>query len=509
MNAVEMRDITKSFGSVNANRNINFCVREGEIHSLLGENGAGKTTLMNILYGIYTPTEGTILIHGNPVVIHSPLEAIANGVAMVHQHFMLVEKMTVAENVVVNYEPHRGLMFDEQAACKTVEEISSRYGLKVDARARVGDLSVGAKQRVEIIKALFHKANILILDEPTAVLTPGEVQDFFCVLQQLRAAGKSIILITHKLNETMAIADRVTVLRQGEVVATLTRDELEVNQLAEMMVGRHVNLNIARKQLRADRPVLMALENAFLIHRGIHLLDNVSLELRAGEILGIAGVSGNGQTELVEVLTGIAPLTAGSLILDGEVLTATSPEAMLSRGVGHIAEDRFQRGMVKEFSVAENLILGYHKSPKFSGRILMKRKSIHQYAEETVLEYDVRCDGVDGPLGRLSGGNQQKVVVSRVIRQNPRVIIAAQPTRGVDIGAIEFIHERLMRMRDEGKAILLVSAELDEILQLSDRIGVLYGGKLAAIGPASEFDEIRLGRLMTGQCDETSEEKSK
>lgn len=498
MYAVEMNNITKRYGSTVANESVTFKVKKGEIHSLLGENGAGKTTLMKILYGMQQPDAGDILINGEKQIIHNPSTAIQLGIAMVHQHFMLVDAMTVTENVVLGYESKKGLFFDKAKSMKDVMDISDRFGLKVDPKQKIADLPVGAKQRVEILKALYRKADILILDEPTAVLTPLEVVDLFRVLKELKDAGKTIIIITHKLNETMEGADRASILRGGKIIKTVETSSTSPEELAELMVGRKVSFEAAPSSTYKNRKKVLEIKNGVLSKNRVSILKGLNLELYSGEILGLAGVEGNGQTELIEALTGLYPLEEGEIILNGENVTSCSPTKLLDKGIGHIPEDRNKLGLVGEFSIKENLILGYHHRPMFQKYKILKTKQIKSNAETIRTEFNIKSESVEKPVRSLSGGNQQKVVIGRALSQDPEVIIAAQPTRGVDIGAIEYIHEQLIEMRNKGKAILLISAELDEIRKLSDKIAVIYEGQIVAYDQSSAFDEYQLGALMTG-----------
>lgn len=512
MYAVEMHGITKQFKNVLANSNVELMVKRGEIHSLLGENGAGKSTLMNILYGMYAPTSGQVVVQGKPVVIENPLKAIELGIAMVHQHFMLIEPLTVAENVVLGYEPKKHGCFDMKKAVEEVNALADQYGLHVDALQKVEELSVGTKQRVEILKALYRKADILILDEPTAVLTPQEVSDLFRVLRKLRESGKTIIIITHKLKETLELADTVTVLRKGQVIASLpVTEQMDQAQLAELMVGRIVSLETEKQPVPGEHEVVMALRGAIVTRDKRNVLDDISLEIRAGEILGIAGVEGNGQTELIDVLTGLQRLSGGAVVLQGKQLPAgrITPRSMLAAGVGHIPEDRGKRGFVGGFTIAENIVLGYHRNLPFARHGLINRKARDEFADRVARQYDVRMDSIQDTVGSLSGGNQQKVIIGRVFAQDPKVIIAAQPTRGVDIGAIEYIHGELVKMRDAGKAVLLISADLDELMRLSDKIAVLYDGRIVDRRDASEYDERTLGALMTGHAPDSVEKEVK
>ncbi|MDR1193383.1 MAG: ABC transporter ATP-binding protein, partial [Peptococcaceae bacterium] len=412
---VEMHGICKSFGTLKANDNIDLDIAKGEVLSLLGENGAGKTTLMSILYGMLQPDAGGISINGKAAMITSPLVATALGISMVHQHFMLVNSLSVAENVVLGYEPRKGAFFDRARAFDEVGKLSERYGLRVNPRETISNLPVGMKQRVEILKALYRKSDILILDEPTAVLTPGETDDLFRVLEQFKQAGKSIILITHKLKETMQVADRITILRQGRVIQTLPREEASVDKLAEMMVGRRIAFSIERRQMPQQLPVLLSLRHATLKREEVKKLNDVSIDVRGGEILGIAGVDGNGQTELAEALSGLARLSAGEIVIHGVPVKSPTPGKMLGLRVGHIPEDRTIRGVIRRFSVSKNLILGYQGSDRFSGRLHLKKDSIASFAREAVEKFDIRCGGIEESLEYLSGGNQQKVVIARVM----------------------------------------------------------------------------------------------
>ena len=499
MYAVEMRGITKKFHNIAANDHVFLNVKKGEIHSLLGENGAGKTTLMNILYGIYAADEGEILINGARVDISSPLQATRHKIAMVHQHFMLVDNMTVAENVVLGHETKKGIRFDLAQANRRVEEVSKEYGLVINPREFVGNLSVGLKQRAEIIKALYRNANIIILDEPTAVLTSQEINELFEVLAGLRKLGKTIIIITHKLRETLALADTISILRKGKNVTTIPTREADENILAELMVGRLISFNKNKQAFNGDGQVLFEVEKLNYTKNGIKKLTNISFNLRAGEILGVAGVEGNGQTELIETLTGIIKPTSGTIKICGKYPAPFNAKTMIKHRLGHIPEDRGKRGLVKELTIADNLMLGYHWDKKFTKRGAIQQKALDEYASAIIKDYCIYCDGSQTKTGTLSGGNQQKVVIGRVFAGNPQVIIVAQPTRGLDVGAIEYIHAQLLEMRRQGKAILLISAELDEIVELSDRIAVIYEGSFVAIGDADTFDEMSLGGLMANK----------
>lgn len=492
-----MRGIVKQYPLVRAIDGADFTVEQGEIHSLLGENGAGKSTLMKILYGMTTPTAGEVRVFGKPVAITRPAQAIALGIGMVHQHFMLTPVMTVAENVVIGSEPVRGVFFDRKKAEAQVAAMIDEYNFHISATAKVETLSVGEQQRVEILKALYRGADLLILDEPTAVLTPQEVEDLFRVMRQLKAAGKSIIIITHKLKETMEIADRVSVLRQGKMIESgVPVAGTTMNELAQMMVGRDVELSVTRRAEQVGEENF-SVRGLSLTERGVPLLRDVCLSLRKGEILGIAGIEGNGQTELIEVLTGLRRPDHMELFKDGKPLSGNAA-AFLAAGVGHVPEDRMTRGLVLEMSIEDNLILGYHRRPAFARRGLRLASAIRRFAEQERTEFAIKAPNVQERCSALSGGNQQKVVIARVFSENPDVIIVAQPTRGVDVGAMEYIHHRLLDLRDSGKSILLISADLDEVRSLSDRLAVIYGGRIVAEGKPDTWSDMEIGLLMTG-----------
>lgn len=492
-----MRGIVKQYPLVRAIDGADFTVEQGEIHSLLGENGAGKSTLMKILYGMTTPTAGEVRVFGKPVAITRPAQAIALGIGMVHQHFMLTPVMTVAENVVIGSEPVRGVFFDRKKAEAQVAAMIDEYNFHISATAKVETLSVGEQQRVEILKALYRGADLLILDEPTAVLTPQEVEDLFRVMRQLKAAGKSIIIITHKLKETMEIADRVSVLRQGKMIESgVPVAGTTMNELAQMMVGRDVELSVTRRAEQVGEENF-SVRGLSLTERGVPILRDVCLSLRKGEILGIAGIEGNGQTELIEVLTGLRRPDHMELFKDGKPLSGNAA-AFLAAGVGHVPEDRMTRGLVLEMSIEDNLILGYHRRPAFARRGLRLASAIRRFAEQERTEFAIKAPNVQERCSALSGGNQQKVVIARVFSENPDVIIVAQPTRGVDVGAMEYIHHRLLDLRDGGKSILLISADLDEVRSLSDRLAVIYGGRIVAEGKPDTWSDMEIGLLMTG-----------
>ncbi|GAB4469311.1 MAG: ABC transporter ATP-binding protein [Anaerolineae bacterium] len=502
---LELRGITKAFPGVLANDDIHLTLEEGEVHALLGENGAGKSTLMNILYGLYKPDKGEIYIRGQRVEIHEPNDAIAKGIGMVHQHFMLVPVLTVTENVMLGVEPIRsGFLLDRARAARRIREISEHYGLEVDPDAYIGDLPVGVQQRVEIIKLLYREADILILDEPTAVLTPQEVSELFKVIRSLVSRGKSVIFITHKLNEVMEIADRITVLRLGRVIGSRRPAETNEHQLASLMVGRDVILHIDKAPATPGETVLEIEDLVVLDEHGGRAVDGISLQVRAGEVVGIAGVQGNGQTELVRALTGLQPAVSGHVRIMGEDVTHASPREVLEKGVAHVPEDRQNDGLVMAFPVADNMVLNTYYLPPFAQSVSLKQDVILAAARERVREFDVRTPSVMTPVANLSGGNQQKVIIAREFSRPIRLLIASQPTRGLDVGSIEYIHRRLIEKRDEGTAVLLVSAELDEIMSLSDRVAVMYEGRLMDVVDPRTTTREQIGLLMAGVRKEAS-----
>ncbi len=493
---LEMREIRKEFPGVVANDQVSFEVRRGEVHALLGENGAGKSTLMNILYGLYRPDGGEIRVNGKPVSFSSAREAIQAGIGMVHQHFMLIPVMTVAENIVLGVEPSKGLLLDERGAERKVRELSQQYGLAVEPAALVSDITVGQEQRVEILKALYRGADLLILDEPTAVLTPQEAGELFQIIRNLQADGKSIIFITHKLNEVLEIADRITVLRRGKTIETVPREGATEASLAKAMVGREVLLRVEKSAAQPGDVLLDVKDLRVRDDRGIEKVRGVSFDVRAGEIVGIAGVDGNGQTELIDALTGLQKVEQGTITIDGRDISDATPREALDAGMGHIPEDRQRRGLVLEFTISENVALhDYAKPPDAKWGWIFPARMVER-AKRLIKDFDVRGGGPLTRAGGLSGGNQQKLVAAREVDRDPKVLIAAQPTRGLDVGAIEYLHRRLVAERDEGRAILLVSLELDEILSLSDRILVMYEGQLVGehTGAVSE-EEIGLEML--------------
>jgi ABC-type uncharacterized transport system ATPase subunit len=497
--ALELRGITKAFSGVLANDHIDFSLEEGEVHALLGENGAGKTTLMNVLYGLYTPDEGRIRIRGRETRIQSPSEAISEGIGMVHQHFMLVPVMTVAENVILGAEPVRaGVFLDRSTAIRRIRHLSEQYGLGVDPQAYVRDLPVGVQQRVEILKVLYREANILVLDEPTAVLTPQESEDLFEIMRSLTQQGKSVVFITHKLREVFAIADRITVLRDGKVVGTTTPGETSERELAAMMVGRELILRLQKLAVIRGEPILRVSELQVSDESGGAAVNGISFEVHAGEILGVAGVQGNGQTELVEALTGLRRVTAGEVSILGVPTTKATPRRILELGVAHVPEDRQRDGLVLSYPLVDNLVLNTYYLPPFARGFLIDEAALVAAAAERIEQFDVMAAGVFAPASTLSGGNQQKLIIAREFSRPIHLLIASQPTRGLDVGATEYTHQRILEKREQGCAILLVSPELDEVMALSDRIAVMYEGKIMDILPAGEASREELGLLMTG-----------
>ena len=496
--ALEVRGVTKRFPGVLANDRVDFGLREGQIHCLLGENGAGKSTLMNVVSGLYQPDSGEIRVRGEARRFSSSADAIACGIGMVHQHFQLIGRLTVWENVVLGDELTRGPLLDRGAAIERVRTLSDRYGLAVDPNAVVEQLSVGGQQRVELLKALYRDAEILILDEPTAVLTPQEVDGFFEVVRSLLDRGISIVFITHKLREVFAIADQITVLRAGRAVGTTEPDQATPDSLAAMMVGRQVSFGIDKAPADPGPVVLHAQGLSVADDRGVITVRGLDLEVRAGEILGVAGVEGNGQSELLEALTGMRAPEAGQIMLEGRDITGWSPRRIADAGVGHVPEDRGREGLVSTFSVADNMVLtGYHRRP-FSKRLLMNGQAIRRHAEQLVADYDVRTPAVTVPAGNLSGGNQQKLIMARELSRTLKLLVVAQPTRGLDVGSIEFVHSQIVARRDDGVAVLLVSAELDEVMTLADRVGVLYRGQFVDVVDVGEVTRSDCGLMMSG-----------
>jgi simple sugar transport system ATP-binding protein len=504
---LELKNITKQFPGVLANDHINLTLEEGEIHALLGENGAGKTTLMNILYGLYEPDEGEVYVRGKELEVDEPKDAIAAGVGMVHQHFMLIPVFTVTENVMLGDETVKaGDFLDRAASASRIREISESYHLEVDPDAYVRDLPVGVQQRVEIIKLLYREADILIFDEPTAVLTPQEADELFKIMRSLVEQGKAIIFITHKLREVLDVADRITVLRGGKVVGSTTPAEADKRKLAEMMVGRDVQLTLDKSNAQIGDPVLQVEELEVMDDRGKLVVDKISFDVRAGEILGIAGVQGNGQTELVEVITGMRKSISGSVQILGEEATGATPRQVTEMGTAHVPEDRQRDGLVLTFTVADNLVLNTYYQEPFTKGVIMQDAVIRDEAVKLIDQFDIRTPSAFTTAGSLSGGNQQKVIVAREFSRPIKLLVASQPTRGLDVGSIEYIHGRILEKRDGGTAVLLVSPELDEIMQLSDRIAVMFRGKIIDIVDADKISKEDVGLLMMGVTSDESEE---
>ena len=499
--AVHLDGITKRFPGVVANDDVDLAVERGSVHALLGENGAGKTTLMNVLYGLYRPTEGRVVIDGEPRSFDSPRDAIDAGVGMIHQHFMLVEPMRIWENVVLGNEPTEwyGLRVDEEAAREAVRELSARYGFDVDPDDRVEDVSVGVQQRVEILKALYRGADILILDEPTAVLTPQEVEDLYDVFEELTDQGKTIIFISHKLSEATHAADEITVLRDGRNVGTVSTDGVTSEQLAEMMVGREVLMERAPTEASLGETVLEVDDVVAEDDRGVEVVSGVSARVREGEIFGIAGVDGNGQSQLVESITGLRTQTGGTISLRGEPLDDVSRRGRIDRGMAYIPEDRQARGLVMEYDLTQNAVLGSQHDPAFIDGVRLKWGDAAAHAESVIEEYDVRPANREATAHSLSGGNQQKFIVGREFERDPDLVVATHPTRGVDIGSTEFIHDRLTELRSAGKAVLLVSSKLDEVQALSDRLAVIHDGEFTGVVDPATVTEEQLGLLMAGE----------
>ena len=497
--AVEMRNIVKKFGDFTANDGVNLTVHKGEIHAILGENGAGKSTLMNQLYGMYTPTSGEILVNEKPIVIDSPKTAIAAGIGMVHQHFMLVPPFTITENIVLGMEPVNGIKLDMKKARESVQEISERYQLAIDPDAKIEDISVSMQQRVEILKALYRGAETLILDEPTASLTPQEIVELIDIMHNLTADGKSIILITHKLKEIKASADYCTIIRLGKYIDTVKVEDVTESELASMMVGRNVNFEVDKPEMTPGDVVLEVKDLHGVDYRGVEILKGLSLHVRRGEILGIAGIDGNGQTEMVEIITGLRKATGGQVLVNGVDVCNKPPRVGFDNGVSSIPADRQKHGLVLDFSVAENMILQNFKEPEFSRHGILDKTAIRKHAEEAIRKYDIRPDScAQRPVRTLSGGTQQKVIIAREVSNDKDLLIAVNPTRGLDVGAIEYVHNYLVEQRNKGKAVLLVSFELDEILSLSDRIDTIYDGRIVGSMAGSEADENTLGLMMAG-----------
>ncbi|RKL65596.1 heme ABC transporter ATP-binding protein [Salipaludibacillus neizhouensis] len=495
---IEMNNIRKEFPGIVANDNITLQVKQGEIHALLGENGAGKSTLMNVLFGLYQPEKGEIRVRGEKVAITDPNVATECGIGMVHQHFMLIEKFTVTENIILGKEPKKGTTINLRKAEKDVAEISERYGLKVDPRSKIEDISVGMQQRVEILKTLYRGANILIFDEPTAALTPQEIKELIQIMKNLIKEGKSIILITHKLKEIMQVCDRCTVIRRGEGIGTVNVSEMTESTLAEMMVGREISFEVEKKEAKPTNPVLTIKDLIVEDIRRVNVVNKLNLEVKAGEILGVAGVDGNGQTELIEAITGLRSLKSGTISVSGQDISGYKPRRVTESGVGHIPQDRHKHGLVLDFTVGENILLQTYYQKPYTSKGILNYTKMYDKSRGLIEEYDVRTPNEKTFARALSGGNQQKAIIAREIDRSPELLIAAQPTRGLDVGAIEFIHRKLVEEREKGRAVLLVSLELDEVLNLSDRIAVIYNGEIVDILDTKDTDEKELGLLMAG-----------
>lgn len=495
---IEMLDIRKEFPGIVANDNITLQVKKGEIHALLGENGAGKSTLMNVLFGLYQPEKGQIRVNGQEVKITDPNVANDLGIGMVHQHFMLVQNFTVTENIILGNEPTRTGKIDIKKAAQDIQELSNQYGLSVDPYAKIQDISVGMQQRVEILKTLYRGADILIFDEPTAALTPQEITELIQIMKKLIQEGKSIILITHKLKEIMSVCDRCTIIRKGVGVGTVNVQETNPDELAALMVGREVHFKTEKKTATPKEAVLTIKELVVEDSRGVEAVSSLNLSVRAGEIVGIAGVDGNGQTELIEAITGLRKIKSGSITLKNQELSTLSTRKITESGVGHIPQDRHKHGLVLDYTIGENIGLQTYYQKPMSKSGILNYKELYKKAKELIAEYDVRTPSEFTQARSLSGGNQQKAIIAREVDRSPELLIAAQPTRGLDVGAIEFIHKKLIEERDKGRAVLLVSLELDEVINLSDRIAVIYEGKIVDIVDPKETNEQELGLLMAG-----------
>ncbi|MBO5657735.1 MAG: ABC transporter ATP-binding protein [Agathobacter sp.] len=496
---IAMKDIVKKFGDFTANDHINLTVHKGEVHAILGENGAGKSTLMNVLYGMYKPTSGTIEVEGKEVSMSSANDAIALGIGMVHQHFMLIQPFTVTENIVLGVEPTKGLRIDNATAREKVLEISERYGMQIDPDAKIEDISVGMQQRVEILKVLYRGANTLILDEPTASLTPQEINELMEIIRSLTKDGKSVILITHKLKEITACSDYCTIIRQGKYIDTVKVDEVNENDLAAMMVGRDVNFRVEKKEQEAGEVVLEVKNLWAKDYRGVDILEDFNISVRKGEIVGLAGVDGNGQMELVEIITGLKKAESGSILINGKEVINKTPKEIFESGISSIPADRHKHGLILDFSVEDNMILQHFEEEPFSKKFILNRKAIRENATELMEKFDVRPRGSEGKAAAtLSGGNQQKVIIAREVTNDKDLLIAVNPTRGLDVGAIEFVHKYLVEQRNKGRAVLLVSFELDEIMSLSDRIDVIFEGKITGRVNGIDADEKELGFKMAG-----------
>ena len=496
---IQMKDIVKKFGNFTANDHINLTVYKGEVHAILGENGAGKSTLMNVLYGMFKPTSGQIFIDGKEVSIDNPEKAIELGIGMVHQHFMLVQPFTVTENIILGAEPMKGMTVDLKAARAKILELSEKYNLKVDPDAKVQDISVGMQQRVEILKVLYRGADILILDEPTASLTPQEIDELMEIIRNLTGAGKSIILITHKLKEIKESSDNCTIIRRGKYIDTVKVSDVSEDDLAAMMVGRQVNFTVEKKEQEPGEVKLEVKDLHAKDYRGVEVLKGLNLKVHAGEIVGLAGIDGNGQSQLVEIITGLAKATSGEVLMNGENVVNMTPRQVFDKGISSIPEDRQKHGLVMDFSVVENMVLQNFAEEPFAKNGILNKKAMRNHATKMISDFDIRPVGCEDRLAKeLSGGNQQKVIIAREVHNDKDLLIAFNPTRGLDVGAIEFVHKYLVQQRNKGRAILLVSFELDEIMGLSDRINVIFDGKINGEMPGKDADQYKLGLMMAG-----------
>lgn len=496
---ISMKEIVKKFGDFTANDHIDLTVHKGEVHAILGENGAGKSTLMNVLCGLYKPTSGQIFMNGKEISFSSPKDAIDAGIGMVHQHFMLIQPFTVTENIILGVEPVKGIVVDKKTAREKVLELSERYNMKIDPDAKIEDISVGMQQRVEILKVLYRGADVLILDEPTASLTPQEIEGLMEIIENLTADGKSIILITHKLKEITASSDNCTIIRQGKYIDTVKVSEVNENDLAAMMVGRDVNFQVEKQEQEPGELVLEVKNIHAKDYRGVEILNGLNLSVRRGEIVGLAGVDGNGQTELVEILTGLRKAESGEVKVLGKDVFNAAPRQTFESGISSIPADRQKHGLILEFSNEDNMILQHFEEEPYSRKGVLNRKAIQEHATELMEKFDVRPRGTEGaPSGNLSGGNQQKVIIAREVTNDKDLLIAVNPTRGLDVGAIEFVHKYLVEQRNKNRAVLLVSFELDEIMGLSDRIEVIFDGQITGSVPGKDADEKELGYLMAG-----------
>ncbi len=496
---IQMKDIVKKFGNFTANDHINLTVYKGEVHAILGENGAGKSTLMNVLYGMFKPTSGQIFINGKEVSIDNPEKAIELGIGMVHQHFMLVQPFTVTENIILGAEPMKGMKVDLKTARAKILELSEKYNLKVDPDAKVQDISVGMQQRVEILKVLYRGADILILDEPTASLTPQEIDELMEIIRNLTGAGKSIILITHKLKEIKESSDNCTIIRRGKYIDTVKVSDVSEDDLAAMMVGRQVNFTVEKKEQEPGEVKLEVKDLHAKDYRGVEVLKGLNLKVHAGEIVGLAGIDGNGQSQLVEIITGLAKATSGEVLMNGENVVNMTPRQVFDKGISSIPEDRQKHGLVMDFSVVENMVLQSFAEEPFAKNGILNKKAMRNHATKMISDFDIRPVGCEERLAKeLSGGNQQKVIIAREVHNDKDLLIAFNPTRGLDVGAIEFVHKYLVQQRNKGRAILLVSFELDEIMGLSDRINVIFDGKINGEMPGKDADQYKLGLMMAG-----------